>query len=403
MNKKEYFYQLFNEKALKPAVFIFLACIAATSVGSNGFILQPLTLSTMLTLENGQIDELRASVLVSIEIIAVALTMFWFNKRLALYSPRTLGTIGAVIIITGNVVAMLANEYHLIAASRVIAGIGAGIVLALGNTIVARTRNPERVFGFVIAGTSLYESIILFGTPLAIHSSGRQGFYLLLVIVVALFALVMRGFRREPLGMLKQEFESEPLQNRKHGITGTAAVFVIFIMLSCVWVFAEQLGVRSGLNIVKIGIIFSIGTFLGFLAGLLAGFLGNRYGRTLPVTIGILSPTISCLCIAYFPSENVYQASMLIFIFTYYFFLPYILGTMAALDRRGRWAVIASGLHLLGAAISPVFGGLIVVKFGYITLSWAVFSVCLVSLAVLLTVVRFIQKKENEAIYLNAS
>ena len=94
---------------------------------------------------------------------------------------------------------------------------------------------------------------------------------------------------------------------------------------------------------------------------------------------------------------------MLIFIFTYYFFLPYILGTMAALDRRGRWAVIASGLHLLGSAISPVLGGLIVVNFGYITLAWAVFSVCLVSLAVLLTVVCFIQKMEYEVISLNAS
>ena len=345
---------------------------------------------------------MRASVLVSIEIIAVALTMFWFNKRLAFFSPRKIGTIGAAIVIISNVIAILTDEYYLIAVSRVIAGIGAGLVLAMGNTIVARTRNPERVFGFVIAGTSLYESIILFGSPLAIHSSGRQGFYLLLVIVVALFALVMRGFRREPLGMSEQKNESEPLQNRKQGVAGTAALFITFIMLGSVWAFAEQLGARSGLNIVHIGYIFSIGTFLGFLAGLLAGFLGNRYGRTFPITIGILSPTIACLCIAYFPSENVYRVSMLIFIFTYYFFLPYILGTMVALDRRGRWAVIASGLHLLGSAISPVIGGLIVVKFGYITLAWGVFSVCMVSLVILTLVVRFIQNKEKVGVLIVA-
>ena len=43
----------------------------------------------------------------------------------------------------------------------------------------------------------------------------------------------------------------------------------------------------------------------------------------------------------------------------FYFVWPYIMGALAALDRRGRWTATGSGVAGVGAAIGPFIGGVL--------------------------------------------
>jgi predicted MFS family arabinose efflux permease len=49
----------------------------------------------------------------------------------------------------------------------------------------------------------------------------------------------------------------------------------------------------------------------------------------------------------------------------YYFLLPFMLGVLAQMDDRGRWAVSADAVWWLGAAPGAAVGGILVEKGGY--------------------------------------
>ena len=82
--------------------------------------------------------------------------------------------------------------------------------------------------------------------------------------------------------------------------------------------------------------------FAGLGAGAtLAAWLDLRFGRIVPVIAGILFNGATWLLICAVPHPVVYTVSVLLNNISYFFTLPYLLGTAAALDREGRWASIA--------------------------------------------------------------
>ena len=55
--------------------------------------------------------------------------------------------------------------------------------------------------------------------------------------------------------------------------------------------------------------------------------------------------------------------------FLFAFSMPYFIGTLAALDRSGRWAAMGTGVAGIGAAIGPAAVGRIVEATGYDSLA----------------------------------
>ncbi len=73
---------------------------------------------------------------------------------------------------------------------------------------------------------------------------------------------------------------------------------------------------------------------------------------------------------------------------TYLFTLPFFMGTLAALDPRGRWAASGTGMASIGGAAGPVLGGLLVAAGSYPSLAWLIVGTVLLTLAFALPVTR---------------
>jgi MFS family permease len=75
-------------------------------------------------------------------------------------------------------------------------------------------------------------------------------------------------------------------------------------------------------------------------------------------------------------STNLAQFAILnvIWIGSYYFVVPYLLGLMAKLDDLGRWAVAVDAMWWLGSAAGPPVAGMIVERGGFEML--AAFPLC---------------------------
>ena len=88
-------------------------------------------------------------------------------------------------------------------------------------------------------------------------------------------------------------------------------------------------------------------------------------------------------------SPLVFGAGAAIWGFSFFFVFPYLMGTMAVLDPRGRWAVAAGAAEVVGLGVGPVVGGLLVTGADYGVLAWFMIAGGLVSLALLMPVVCF--------------
>jgi MFS family permease len=103
---------------------------------------------------------------------------------------------------------------------------------------------------------------------------------------------------------------------------------------------------------------------------------------------------VSCLIasvamLVFARSPLAFGAGASIWGFTFFFVFPYLMGTMAALDPRGRWAVAGGAAEVVGLGVGPVVGGVLVTGASYGVLAWFMIAGGLASLALLMPVVRF--------------
>ena len=88
-----------------------------------------------------------------------------------------------------------------------------------------------------------------------------------------------------------------------------------------------------------------------------AAWLGLRAGRIIPFVGGFLCSAMGqSIWIAAAEPWMLWMGGML-WGFGFYFVSPYQMGLAAAIDRRGRVAVLAGGLLNLGYGIGPTLGG----------------------------------------------
>jgi len=93
-----------------------------------------------------------------------------------------------------------------------------------------------------------------------------------------------------------------------------------------------------------------ISGFIGLFGGVIAAWLGTRYGNIRPVSLGIILNAVFAAGLAISNSPFLFGALYLLWNAAYYFMLPYMMGILAEMDDRGRWAVAVDALWWLGAA-----------------------------------------------------
>jgi predicted MFS family arabinose efflux permease len=157
--------------------------------------------------------------------------------------------------------------------------------------------------------------------------------------------------------------------NGRFAIMVMVALFIFEIGQGATQVFLEQFGLRTGLDEIRIGHILGVTAFLGLSGGVLAAWLGSRYGNLRPIVIGIIFNAVFASTLALGTSSILFGASYLGWNIAYYFLVPYMLGVLAEMDDRGRWAVAADAVWWLGAAPGAAVGGLLVETGGYTALA----------------------------------
>ena len=335
---------------------IFLAGWGAFLVGNLAQALAPLIVQAItqhMSMATG-----KAGYLVSAEFIGIALTAILIGPFINRLPKRKTAIIGCLVAVTMHIISIqFISSYTTLLLMRFFAGLGAGATLAAGGAIIAAAAAPDRMFALVKTFNAMVMAVMIWLAGYAVKGYGVGGGYGVLALIVFCTLPLLYCF---PANVVEKQNNAK--SRLPHFVLGCLTLFAVLnwvMVVSAPWVYLAIMGERSGLAIEQISGLLGAGFIIGMAGGLLAAWLDLRFGRIIPIIAGILFNGVTWLLICAVPHPVVYTISVLLNNISFFFTLPYLLGTMAALDREGRWASIAATSFLGAIAIAPAVGGLI--------------------------------------------
>jgi predicted MFS family arabinose efflux permease len=349
-----------------------VAVAATWTVGQLSYYAQPQLLSPIMS-HFGRSEE-DVGWMYGAEVFAYAMTALMAAGPLGRLSRIRVAMLGGAILVAANLVSGLvasglSDSFELLQFSRVMAGVGGGLLGASGTAAAAGARNPQRVFAIVT-----FTSFMLIAAeppllPFVLIPFGAKGGFFALAGTTALamplfvWLLPPRRDDGEEKSSVWAGLLSAP--NRKIALFAMLALFIYEAGQGAVFMFIAEIGERSQLGEQAVGNALGATALAGLAGAVFAAWLGGRFGTRWPIVIGIGGNVLAAAGLALVVSAAPYVVLNLVWNLAYYFVVPYLLGVMAELDDRGRWVVAVDAVWWLGDAAAPAAGGMIVERSGY--------------------------------------
>ena len=368
---------------------ILVASAAAYCIANIGWWLQPSLIHEVMI--RFQVGESAGGLIASAEMTAVAVGAALFGKLLERFSMLLIASIGVAVSLTGAASSIVVQDYDLLLLSRSITGFGEGAMLTVASASLANFRDPDRAYGIINISAILLSSSAVFSLPVTARYFGMEyNIFPTIFVIIAVLSLFMPLLPRST-GLRQSHVSGKP---PGHGIFSLkllsliAAVFIVSVGAGAMWSFYYLLGDKAGLNEDQIHYAVGIAAVVSVFGALLATLIGTKFGRFLPITIGIVVLIVAINAMSHWHHPLIFRFGAAMNVVGMYFLLPYFLGYAAEQDPSGRDASVTAGAFLLTGAVGPYLGGYIIENFGAGSMGWIVIIANLVAWYLFLVVNR---------------
>ena len=296
-----------------------------------------------------------SGLVVSLELFFAAIGALIFgasNKK-----GKGLAFVGSMLVISCYYLGSLSTDVLEIYIIKSLAGIGCGMLIASGHSILAASNEPNRVYAaFTVFASCVGASLILFSSRW-IESGGYELFFTNFIYVYFIFSLAFFFARNWSIADGENLDRQEDSTNYVYLLLILAVLF-FEVPSSGIWAFMERFGVEDlGMTVSKVGSVIAISLIFSLLGPLLVGLVGNRLGRKIPILVCLF---LSSFCIYFIfgvATVNTYYFGNITWNIIFTIMVIFILGASADIDPSGKLGSWLNACMLLSASISPaVFG-----------------------------------------------
>ena len=347
------------------SIAVVLICCFAASLGM-AFNIDGIKESFNLT-------NAHAGRLISLEMFSIAVGNFFFARLTHKTNSKTVFFIGASVILFFNLLSILATEPLHLAFFRIPAGLALGAVAATCAGRIAKSDKPDLNFGAINSAVGFMGVFMAFALPRALHLdfpvtsslrlTGIDGLYLVYGLC-ALFALLVVS--RTPSDQPKK-FQAQHKSSKALRI-GWLALFGIGVMFfghGTVGIFIVRIGREIGLSSENIGYIFMVGSSLGIILPLIAGWVGTKIKAFFPILILVILLAVATLGLSNSNLPWQYFLAVPIFATLPTAIMPIFLGCLSRADRSGKLAASHVAFVLSGTSVAPFIGGMLIDNGGF--------------------------------------
>jgi len=361
-----------------PFRYIVAACAA------NGLVFiipntSPFVIGGLI--EGASMTPERAGLILTAELIAMGVGAFCVAPLVSVTRRHRLAIVGALLMVVANAAAMntLVGGVSVLLIVRIIAGAGAGLLLAAANAAIAASASPPRLYG--VAFMVGWGVAALLG-PVMAFAVGRfsyVGVYgVWMGLALACLPLLGGLGARMPPGTSQTHVPDRAFLVAAVHIAG---VVLVGLSMMAYFAFVERLAQRVGFTLEDVGILFAALSISGALGAGLAGLLGARIGLVAPLLGGTILHAFAIILAVETGSRWLFVGGAMAEGFTYMYILAYQLAVAATLDVNGRWAAATSGAMIGSTGLGPYVGGALITAYGFSSLSWLMVATTLTAVA----------------------
>jgi predicted MFS family arabinose efflux permease len=329
-----------------------------------------------------------AGALGTVEIFSIAVSALTLSRVLTPSNLRRISAVAIVLCIVAQALSSVTTSYHGLVILRLLAGVASGALLAVVNMVIATSRSPAPLYGWVFAIASLGFAIMLTFLPYSLAFNGQQGLFIAITFICLLIS-PLTWMLPKPSFADTGQAERQSSQDSSAFLIGLffLALTIVYLMMGGVWSFSERVANNLLIEQDAIGLLLGLSTLTGVIGAISAGFLAKAERLTTPVALGFVVSGISAVVIAQSGDLAVYSIGILLYGYCYMFTVTFVLGIAAALDSAGRVAIATNAYLMIPYSLGPVVFG--IAGLGNISiLGWISLAGCVLAVLIIFPVSR---------------
>lgn len=331
----------------------------------------------------------QAGLMVTAEMLAMGLVMLLVSPIVHRLPGKPTAFFAVIAIVAAQVWSTYAVGLVPLAASRVLAGIGFGVLFALASAMGARSAAPERTYAAAAVIALLIGTTINPALGFALENYGHSGVFLGVAVyslVIALPLLVLRF--PEPMRRSDVAVAVSVPVSRLSAAGVMAVMALLAVAVNGIFVFLTNIAGDVGLSGTKLGSGMAVVSFVSALGGVLAGRIGNRFGTLAPLAFGLSAMGLTLLAMTHLPNAIVFWPVFTALVTAYWFLWPYIFGLAVTVDPAGRVSAATGSAKILAGGLGSGIAGFVVSWAGLAAFGWLALALCVGALAIAVWVVR---------------
>lgn len=326
------------------------AAILLGVIGPEVFIVQPGFVQGLV--QQLGFDEQAAGYTASAEMFGIAATTVLLTFAAHRWNWRSVIVVSLLTMFAANVACTFVADRDVFVALRFLAGLGAGGVVSLSFAAIGLTAAPDRNFGWLIMWVLTYGALGLLAMPSVFATVGMNG----VLWFFALFPLIgLPVVHHLPAGgdqavQVEQDAVDLPFGLR---CLALAAMLAYFLAQGAVWAYLFLIGLSGGLGEQQVANGLTLSQFAGIAGALAAALLARRASRAHALALGIAGGALVLFALFGHFGVLLYAFTVTVYNLAWNFTHPFLLGSMASFDRRGRVVVHAVAMQMVGLAAGP--------------------------------------------------
>ena len=303
---------------------------------------------------------------------------------------KTVKLLFLCLIVFDLISTQISNPQTLILLRFIHGSIG-GLSVGFGLSIIARTYNPDKIFGMLLVVQYSFGSLGIFAVPRLVDAYGYGAVFGTLISFTLMTLIILPYIPnvKSPLDKNSTNNNLFKIPLNSMLILALCALFLFQASNMGVADYAFELGKDIGLENSNISNILTIANLISISGGLLVYVLGTKYGRTIPLIIGISTASIFTFLLHYSENVSIYFLANTITGIAWGFTIPYLLGLCATFDLHGQMAALAGFISKMGLASGPLVGSLFIMTKGFSF----IFNIATISLLIAMILSAFVSSK----------
>lgn len=274
----------------------------------------------------------------------------------------------------GIVLAALANfacapvfNYGTLLILRLVAGLGAGLMVASAYVVLGRSQQADRSFAIFLLCQGAFSAVCLKSVPALTALVGVSGIFVLLGI---LYAAALATTPILPATSDDPHRRLPPARMHASSYAALVGILVFFIGQGGVWAYLELIGTQRGLDAATVSSGLALSTLLGLSGPTSAALLGQRLGRMVPLCVALTVAWIALYLLGTGVSGARFTLGACLFNIAWNFSIPYQLAILSQNDSNQAALAWAAATSLAGLAIGPMVASVVFHPYGAHGVLW---------------------------------